>query len=208
MERYIWKPDNRERRKAIITILLEDDRSFTEIEKKLERNGEKWSPNTLTLYLGGLVKDGCIKKIPRGKREIYRVLKGNPEVDALLKRLIILRGAIELPALSEKEYLDVWIESVKFALLNIFQMYMEMGKGDTEKKSMGTGAMVPIEDLLSEHLADLVGVCRFYGVALASGIEGGLLDTEKIWEARNAVLKEIKDKRSKYATKLFEPCFR
>jgi hypothetical protein len=83
-----------------------------------------------------------------------------------------------------------------------------MGKGKTEKRSRGTGAIVPIENLLSEHLADLVGVCRFYGVALVKGIEGGLLDTEKVWDARNDILEEIKSKRSTYESIRFKPCFR
>lgn len=208
LDKYVWKPENRERRNAILIILLEADRSFTEIIKSLKRNGEEQSPRTLSLYLDGLIKDGCIEKTPRGKRQIYHVLKDSPEVAALLKRMIILRGAIELPALNEKEHLDVWIESVKFALLNIFQCYLEMGKGKTEKRSRGTGAIVPIENLLSEQLADLVGVCRFYGVALVKGIEGGLLDTEKVWDARNDILEEIKSKRSTYESIRFKPCFR
>ncbi len=180
--------------------------SFTEIKESLKRNGEKQSPRTLSLYLDGLTKDGCVEKVPRGKREIYHVLKDSPEVTALLKRFILLRGAIELPALSEKEHLDDWIGSVKFALLNIFQCYLEMGMGKREKKSRGTGAIVPIENLLNEYLVDLVDVCRFYGTALVRGIEGGLLDTEKIWDARNDILEEIKEKREKYATKRFKPC--
>lgn len=210
VDRYVWKPENRERRKAIISILLEGDKGFSEIHRILTRNGKKkgWSPNTLSLYLDGLIEDKCIKKIYRGKRRIYHILKDSPEVVALLKRLILLRGAIELPALSEQEHLDVWIESVKFALLNIFQMYMEMGMGKTEKKSRGTGAIVPIENLLNEYLTDLVEVCRFYGLALARGIEGGLLDKDKVWDARNDIKKKIERKRSKYETIRFKPCFR
>ncbi len=206
MKEYIWEPKSRERRNALLIILLKDDMGFIEIQETLKMHGENWSPNTLTLYLNGLVKDNCIRRVPRGKRKIFHVLKGHPEVDALLKRLIILRGAIELPALSEKEHLDIWIESIKFALLNIFQYYMEMGMGEKEKRSRGTGAIIPIENLLSEHLADLVDVCRFYGVALARGIEGGLLDTDKVWDARNDILEEIKERREKYATKRFKPC--
>ncbi len=181
MERYVWKPENRERRKAIISILLESDRSFSELHRILAMNEKKWSPNTLSLYLGGLIEDGCIKKVFRGKREIYHVMKDSPEVVAILKRLILLRGAIELPALNEKEHLGLWIESMNFALLNVFQCYMEMGMGEREKKSEGTGAIVPIENLLNEYLGDLVDVCRFYGTALVRGMAGRLLDTKEIW---------------------------
>ncbi len=208
MDKYNWKPDNQERRDAILIILLGGDRGFTEIRKALEMNGEKWDKRTLSKYLSGLLEDKCIKRIPRGKREIYRILKDSPEVVALLKSLILLRGAIELPALSEKEHLDVWIESVKFALLNIFQMYMEMGMGETEWKSRGTGAIVTIETLLNGYFADLVDGCRFYGVALARGIENGLLDKDKVWDARNDILEEIKKKRKKYETIRFKPCLR
>ena len=102
MGRYTWKPINRERRNTILTILLKSDMSFSEIQKNLKMRGGEWSPNTLSLYLGGLVEDGCIRKVPRGKREIYRVLKGHPEVDALLERVIIVSGKIKLENLSEK----------------------------------------------------------------------------------------------------------
>ena len=197
MKEYGWKPESRERRNTLLSILLKEDMGFIEILKKIkERTGEKWSTNTLSLYLDSLVENKCIVKVPRGKREIYRALKVSPEVSALLERRTIISGRIELKSLSEKELLDLWIESLKFVLLNVIQIYMVMGKGSKMLKSRGTGASITPEKLLGEYLSDLVEVCHSYGGFMADGIRVGNLDPDLVWAARNDLLEEIKRKRS------------
>ena len=113
-----------------------------------------------------------------------------------------MKGKTELKSLSEKALLDLWIESVKFALLNVFQIYMKMGEGHERLKSRGTGASIPIEKFLNEYIADLVLVCRSYGGFLVEGIKIGNLDPERIWEARNELLEEIKNSSSPNELKL------
>lgn len=168
---------------------------FSEILENLKMNGESWSPRTLSLYLDGLEKDNCIRRVPRGKRKIYSVLKGHPEVDSIIGRRIIVSGRIELKSLSEKELLDSWIESIKFALLNIFQCYMEIGRGKKILRSIGNGKIIPIENLLGEYFSDLISVCHSYGGFLVDGIKRGNLEPEIVWKARNEILEEIKRKR-------------
>lgn len=200
MFRYVKKGKNPERRKAILSILLRGDRSFSEIDRDLTVNGKKWSPSTLSLYLDGLIEDKCISKISRGKRPIYHILLDSPEVNSFINRLgigrVIVRGRTELPGLSEAELLDNWIESLKFALLNFFKIYLAIGSGAKGFKSRGDGATVSREKFLDKHFLDLIDLCRVYGGELAKGVEEGRLDRDKVLEAISNIFEEIKRKRT------------
>ncbi len=186
-----WKAENPERQKEILMRLFRGDSSFTELYESLKSG---WARQTLSLYLKDLVGKHYIKKVPRGKRKIYSLERDNPHVNALLDRIII-RERVELKTLSEQEFLDIWIESLKFTLLNIIQCYMQIGEGDKELKSRGTGAMVPIENFLVGYISDLVEVCKYHGEFLAKGIKMGDLDPKMVWEARNELLEGIKRRR-------------
>lgn len=188
-----WRAENPERQKEVLMRLSRGDSSFTELYDYMKSS---WARQTLSLYLKDLVEKHYIKKVIRGKKRlIYSLNRENPKVAALLDRIII-HGRVELKTMSEQEVLDSWIESMKFSLLNVIQIYMTIGKGRKELTSTGTGETVPIETFLAEYMTDLLEVCRYHGEFLAKGIKMGDLDPKLIWEARNELLDGIKRRRS------------
>ncbi len=185
-----WKTENPEREKEILVWLTTGDQSFTELYNSLKAESSMgWSTQTLTLYLKKLVQDGCVVKVPRGKREIYQIVRDNPIVSAFLGRVRI-KGYIDLNQLSEGELLEEWLASVKFNLINVVKGYTIMGRGIKTLRSIGDGATLPTEKLLEEYMSDLLGVTQFYGRILVKGVSRGRLDPEKVLviECHNVLL--------------------
>jgi len=178
-----WNAGNRDRQKELLIKLSKGDRSFTELYVSLKNS---WARETLNVYLKGLVREGYIRKVPRGKRKIYSLERAHPYVIELLERVDI-RDLYEI--ISERELIDDWIESMKFSLLNLIQYYIQEGEGVRTLKSWGNGIdTIPIEHYLSGHLSDLVEICKYYGEFLADGIKYGDLNSKIVWEARNEIL--------------------
>lgn len=175
-----WKTENPEREKEILVWLTTGDQSFTELYNSLKAESSLgWSTQTLTLYLKKLVQEGCIKKVPRGKREIYQIVRDSPIVSAFLGRVRI-KGYTNLNELSEVELLEMWLGSVKFNLINVVKGYTILGRGIKTLRSIGGGATLPTEKLLEEYMSDLLGVTQFYGRILVKGISSGGLDPDKV----------------------------
>jgi len=175
-----WKPENPEREKEILVWLTTGDQSFTELYNSLKAESSMgWSTQTLTIYLQSLVQKGCIKKVPRGKREIYQIVRDSPIVSAFLGRVRI-KGYIDLEDICEGELLEEWLGSMKFTLVNVVKGYTIMGKGIKELKSIGDGASMPTSKLLEEYISDMLAVTQFYGRILVEGISRERLDPERV----------------------------
>lgn len=176
----IWKTENPERVKEILIWLTTGDQSFTELYNSLRAESSMgWSTQTLTLYLKKLVQEGCVTKVPRGKREIYRIVRDSPIVSEFLGRVRI-KGQVNLNELSEGELLEEWLCSMKFTLVNVVRGYMIMGKGIKELKSIGDGASMSTSKLLEEYISDMLAVTQFYGRILVEGISSERLYPEKV----------------------------
>lgn len=188
-----WNPRDTDKQKELLLKLFKGDRSFTELLKSLKAG---WSRQTLSLYLTDLVKKKCISKVRKvlgGKREIYHLEKDHPYVANILSRLA-LRDLH--PIKSERELLNDWIEAMTFSLLNIIQIYIYRGRETEELKSVGNGKIFPIESSLGKSFSDLLETCKYYGEYLAIEIRMGNLDPDIVWEARDAILEDIKRKHS------------
>ena len=188
-----WNPRDTDKQKELLLKLFKGDRSFTELLKSLKPG---WSRQTLSLYLTDLVKKKCIskvRKIPGGKRKIYHLEKDHPYVANILSRLA-LRDLH--PIKSERELLNDWIEAMTFSLLNIIQIYIYRGRETEELKSVDNGKIFPIESSLEKSFSDLLEICKYYGEYLAIEIRMGNLDSDIVWEARDAILEDIKRKHS------------
>ncbi len=101
--------------------------------------------------------------------------------------------------LNEVELLNDWIESIKFALLNVFKTYLDIGGGATLFQSIDEGQQfyhVSREIFLDGYFLDLIEVCRVYGGELVMGVEEGRLDREKVLKEIDSIFEEIKIKRS------------
>lgn len=178
-----WKTDNQDRIKEILVWLTKGDQSFTQLYNSMKAEGSMgWSRQTLNLYLQSLIQEGCVTKVPRGKREIYRIMRDSPIVSDFLGRVRI-KGRINLNELDERELLEDWLSSVKFTLINVVRGYTIMGRGVKVLKSIGDGATLPTEKLLEEYLSDMLAVTHFYGRVLVEGVSSGRLDPDKVLDA-------------------------
>ncbi len=186
-----WNPSNMERQKAILLKLWTGDLSFTELLKSLRRGKMSWSRQTLTVYLQGMMEEGRIKQVPRGKRKIYAVEKDSPFVAELLGRIKV-RGKVELNSLNAREFLAEWLSSLEFAFLNLVPYYIAVGEGVERVKSIAGGASLPMEPFLAEYLSDLVEVCQFHGEVLSERIRRGELEPERMWDAINQLQERIR----------------
>lgn len=183
----VWKTENPERDKEILIWLTTGPQSFTELYDSLKAESSLgWSTQTLTLYLKKLVQEGCVAKVPRGKREIYRIVRDSPIVSEFLGRIRI-RGRINLNELNEEELLEEWLGSVKFSLVNVVKGYTIKGRGIKVLKSISNGATLPTEKLLEEYLSDMLAVTQFYGRVLVEGVSSGRLDPEKVLETAGSM---------------------
>ena len=175
-----WKTENPEREKEILIWLTTGDQSFTELYNSLKAESSLgWSTQTLAVYLQSLVQKGCITKVPRGKREIYKILPDSPIVSEFLGRLRIT-GYTDFSQLSEEALLEEWLNSVKFNLFNVVNDYTTMGQGIKMLKSIGDVATLSTEKLLEEYLSDLLAVSQLFGRILVEGISSGRLDPDKM----------------------------
>ncbi len=186
-----WNPSNMERQKAILMKLWTGDHSFTELLKSLKRGKMSWSRQTLTVYLQGMMEEGRIKQVPRGKRKIYALEKDSPFVRELLGRIRI-RGMVELNGLNAKEFLAEWLSSLEFAFLNVIPYYIAVGRGVERVRSIAGGASLPMERLLAVSLSDMVEVCQFHGEVLSERIRRGELEPDRIWDAINQLQERMR----------------
>ena len=199
-----WSADNPDRQKSVLFLMSEGDKSFTDLYKNLHslahaRRAKGWARQTLNLYLKELVKKGCVKRVQRGKREIYSLVKDHPYVMELLGRVRI-GGRINLSQLDECDFIEDWINIMKFGLLNIIQDYLTIGRGYYELKKRGDGSILPIEQFIEDHFSDMSEICQFYGAVFAERISRGELDPQKIWDFRNKLLEEIKTRERQRAS--------
>ena len=131
-----WNAGNIDRQKELLIKLSKGDSSFTELYESLKNS---WARETLNVYLKDLVRKHYIRKVPRGKRNIYSLERDHPDVKELLERVDI-RELYKIK--SERELIDDWIESMKFSLLNLIQCYMQIGEG---VKTLTSRTLFPFE---------------------------------------------------------------
>ena len=188
-----WKTDNVERQTMIMMILAEGNKGFDKISKDIKLHSKEWGRQTLNLYLENMIGKGYIKKVRQGKkREIYTLNRENYYVQEMLPRRIVHRRLI-LEELGEEEFIREWLNSIKFAFLNILQDYMLIGEGKDILKDRGSNEVIPIDHILTSHLSDLLDVVKVYGHLLEKRIKEGNIDPKKVWDVRNKLSEEIKE---------------
>lgn len=196
-ERSEWNPNSPERQQQIIRLLEEVDMGFNELlselnlkMKALEK--KQWSRQTLTLYLKALEDKKWI--IHGKKRTPYSLNRRNPEVAEMLgwNRIppdMRIRSRIELDKLDEEQFIANWLNSVKFSFLNIIQDFMLIGAKGEKLEIAET-----IEHrFLPAHTQDLIDVLASYGEKMIARIKLGTFDPNRVWEARNRLLEQIRN---------------
>jgi len=188
-----WKTDNVERQIIIMSILAEGDKGFNDIFGEIEFHSKEWGRQTLNLYLEYMVNEGYIKKVKQGKkREIYSLNREHYYVQKMLPRRIV-HGILNLKELNEEDFVKEWLNSIKFAFLNVLQDYVLIGEGNNILRDIGTGEAIPIDHILTGHLSDLLDAVKFNGHILENRIKEGNMDSKKVWDVRNKLHEEIKE---------------
>jgi len=192
-DRRKWKNDPKRDRK-IFRRLEDGSKTFGELLEILA-----WARQTLTNYLTNLADKGCIEKKKRGRNVFYTLIRSHPYVKETLEWTWSPGGAdvrihkrVELDKLNEEQFIASWLNSIKFTFLNIIQVYMLIGK-KTKESDKETKSILMMRNFLEGYVSDLADTITFNGELMAKEIKLGILDPERIWEARNKLLKQIKD---------------
>lgn len=192
-DRRKWENDPKRDRK-IFRRLEDGSKTFGELLEILT-----WARQTLTNYLKNLREKGCIEKKKRGRNVFYTLIRSHPYVRETLEWTWSPGGAdvrihkrIELGKLDEEQFITSWLNSLKFNFLNVIQAYLLLGK-KTKESDQETESIKRIRTFLEESVSDLADTVSFNGEAMVKEIKLGILDPERIWEARNKLLKQIKN---------------
>lgn len=188
-----WWNNNPKLEVKIFRRLEDGSKTFGELLEML-----RWGPQTLTNYLKNLTEKGCIEKKKRGRSVFYTLIRSHPYVrqmshwDWLPGADVRIHKRIELDKLNEEQFIACWLHSIKFSFLNIIQAYMLLGKR-TKESNQETESIKKIRSFLEASVSDLADTVSFDGEVMIKEIKLGILDPERIWEARNKLLKQIKD---------------
>jgi len=157
-----------------------------------------WGTQTLTNYLKNLGDKGCIERKKRGRIVFYTLIQSNADVrqmlgwDWLPSADVRIHKRVELDKLNEEQFIASWLNSIKFTFLNIIQIYMLIGK-KTKEPDKETKSITTMRNFLEGYVSDLADTITFNGEVMAKEIKLGILNPERIWEARNKLLKQIKN---------------
>ena len=188
-----WKNDQKRDRK-IFRRLENGSKTFGELLKML-----RWGTQTLTNYLKNLTTKGCIEKKKRGRSALYTLIRSHPYVRETIGldwppgAAVKICKRVELDKLNEEQFIASWLNSLKFSFLNIIQGYLQLGKKTKEGFNQETESIKKIQDFLEASVSDMADTISFTGEVMAKEISLGILNSDKIWETRNKLLKEIKD---------------
>lgn len=173
---------------------LEDgSKTFGELHKMLG-----WGTQTLTNYLKNLIKKGYIEKKKHGRNVFYTLIRSHRYVrqrldwDWLPGADVRIHKRVKLGKLNEEQFIASWLNSIKFTFLNIIQAYMLIGK-KTKESDKETKSITMMRNFLEGYVSDLADTITYNGELMAKEIKLGILDPERIWEARNKLLKQIKN---------------
>lgn len=189
-------PKFAERRQFILRSLERGSKRFNQLWKEMKKR--RFGKVTLSLLLKSLMEDEAVKLVPKGRVQVYELNEESEYVQEMLGwktehgTVVRIERYTNLNRLNEGKFIANWLNSIKFAFLNIVQDYMVLGKGTKELRRRGNGATQPIERFLEAHLSDMVDIAQLYGEILAERIQREELDPKKVWNIRNKVLKELK----------------
>jgi hypothetical protein len=188
-----WWNNNPKLEVKIFRRLEDGSKTFGELLEML-----RWGPQTLTNYLKNLTAKGCIGKKKRGRRVSYTLIRSHPYVRQMLGwdwppgANVRINKRVELDKLNEEQFIACWLHSIKFSFLNIIQAYMLLGKR-TKESNRETDSIRKIRSFLEASVSDLADTVSFDGEVMVKEMKLGILDPERIWEARNKLLKQTKD---------------
>jgi len=202
-----WRAESPEREQEIFRALEEGNKNFTQLLYELEKiRGKRWSRQTLTLYLRTLVKKGCIWREEHGRETVYSLITSNSYVAQMRGwpsrpggPVVIVKQRLKMHELNEEEFVDVWISSAKFALLNIIQDFTSLGEieGRREAGEVQLGEaderVKMLRHFIDAHVSDLTSITIWYGEAMVEEVRNGAFKPEKMLAVRDLLLKQIRD---------------
>jgi hypothetical protein len=169
--------------------LRKGGRSFTLLLKAL-----KWGSQTLSLYLDALEKKGCIASKKNGRNVTYVLIRSNPYVAKALKLPTPLLHDVrimkrdKLYKLDEEIFVDNWLNSLKFAFLNLLRDYTLLGKKTTREETKDI-----LSRILQVEIEDISDINKAYGQVLTRRVGAGTIKPIKIQEIRGRMQKEVRN---------------
>jgi DNA-binding HxlR family transcriptional regulator len=181
-----WNAATELRKKQIIWLLDGGDKSFSELHRKLRSGKHGWARATLTICLREMqYKEHSIKKEkkkPKGKREVYSLVKDHPQVAERLNWNLHIDPNLQ-QQLDEEGFIASWLNSLKFAFVALLNDLTILGQWRDEKK---------LEDQMQSDIENFVEFLNFNGNILVERIRLGTLKPEKLREIQREMLAEVK----------------
>jgi hypothetical protein len=183
-----WKNTTPKREVELFRQLRQEGKSFTFLFKALG-----WGSQTLTFYLKTLKSKGYITSKEHGRNVTYALVKSNPCVAKALKLKtptsydirIFKRGT--LGKLDEEAFIANWLNSIKFAFLNLLRDYTLLGK-----KTMKEETKELLRRILQVEIEDIDDINKAYGQVLTRMVQAGTIEPSRIQEIRVRIHGEVK----------------
>ena len=184
-----WKAENYGRQQKILRILLEGDCYFTELKEKLERGRKTgWGRQTVNLYLKELTGKGWVTQKKQGRKMMYSLTPSNPGVMAMLGLgRVIRKGQVQLSSLDEEEFIEEWIHTLKFTLLNIIKDYLAISENANNVENLTR--------YLEAHFSDLTEVTKYHGELMVNMMNKKTLNSAKMGTAVDNFQRELMERK-------------
>jgi hypothetical protein len=182
-----WKNTDAKREIKLFRKLVQGGKSFTDLFKELG-----WGSQTLTFYLKTLESTGCIASKKHGRNVTYALVKSNPYVMKMLKLStpsihdFRIFNRVALDKLDEETFINDWLNSIRFAFLNLLRDYALLGKKNAKEETSEF-----LRRLLQVDIEDLVDIIDAYGQVLTRRMRAGTIRLERIQEIRLRIQEEV-----------------
>lgn len=188
-DRSRWKNTTPKREVELFRLLRQEGQSFTFLLKAL-----KWGSQTLSFYLDTLESKGCIGRKKHGRNVTYALVKSNPYVAKMLKletppgHDIRVFKRVTLDKLDEEAFIDNWMNSIKFAFLNLLRDYTLLGKKTTKEETKEL-----LRRILQVEIEDITDINKAYGQVLTRRVQAGTIKPSRIQEIRARMQEEVRN---------------
>jgi hypothetical protein len=142
-----------------------------------------------------LERKGYIASKKNGRNVTYTLVKHNPYVAKMIKLPIPLPHDVRifnhtrLDKMDEEEFIDDWLNSIKFAFLNLLREYTLLGKKNTNEQNSEI-----LRRILQVEIEDLTDIVRTYGQVLTRMVQAGTVKPARIQEIRSRMQEEVRNR--------------
>ena len=115
---------------------------------------------------------------------MYTLIDSNSEINEMLKgRPAIIKKLLQLSSLTEEEFIEDEIHTLKFALFNVIGDYMTLTKNPHDKEK--------INRYLEAHISDLTEVPKHYGELLVKMIKTETFNANRMQKTLDTLQRDL-----------------